>query len=52
VCAVLQQHLLLNKRGLKPEPHAKTLPAATDKRRRERRFLPGMNARVFTPRIG
>jgi hypothetical protein len=46
---VLQQRRLLGGRGLEPEPHPDTL-TTTDILRRERRFLPGLNARVFTPR--
>jgi hypothetical protein len=30
VCAVLQQHLLLGGRGLKPKSHANTLSMTTD----------------------
>jgi hypothetical protein len=50
VRAMLQQHHLLNGRGLKPEPHAKTLTTTTDILRRERRFHPGPKAGVSTPR--
>jgi hypothetical protein len=51
VRAVLQQSRLLGSRGLKPEPHAKTLSTTTDISRRERRFLTGPKAEVSTPRM-
>jgi hypothetical protein len=49
--AVLQQHLLLGRRGLKTKPHVNTLTTTTDISRRERRFLPGLKTEVSTPRI-
>jgi hypothetical protein len=48
--AVLQQRLLLGKRGLKPKPHANTLSTTTDERGRERRRYPGLKAGGATPR--
>ncbi|GAA4500667.1 hypothetical protein GCM10023191_049350 [Actinoallomurus oryzae] len=49
MCTVLQQHRLLSGRGLEPESHANTL-TTTDILGRERRFLPGLRAGVYTPR--
>ena len=51
VCAVLQQPLLLNERGLKTKSHARTLSAVTDKRRRERCFPSAREAGGQAPRI-
>jgi hypothetical protein len=51
VRAVLQQHLLLDSRGLKPRTHANTLTTTTDTSRRERRYLLGPKAEVSTPRM-
>ena len=52
VAAVVLQHRLLGGRGKQPEPgHANTLSDTTDiSGEVERRFLPGLKARVSTPR--
>jgi len=50
VRAMPQQYRLLSRHGNKPKPHATTPENTTDNPRRERLFLPGLNAGVSTPR--
>lgn len=50
VRAMFRQRLLLSRRGHESEPQTSTLTTTTDILRRKRRYLPGLEAGVRTPR--
>ncbi|GAB2869825.1 hypothetical protein GCM10027176_84390 [Actinoallomurus bryophytorum] len=51
MCAVLQERLLLGRRGRKPKSHTNTPTATTDNQGRERCVLPGLKTGIVMPRI-